>query len=306
MRVQSALKSDRLCKSLTGLTALEFIQLVESFKRNLLEARIKTKSNRLRAFGGGRIGNLVTDEDKLFFILMYLKCYPTYDVLGWIVDFHRTRACQQVLFLLPVLEQTLGRQLVLPLRKISSPEEFMKLFPEIKEVFGDATERRIQRPKSQKRQRKLYSGKKKTHTRKNVILSDEKKRILVLTKTKSGRRHDKRLADKENLFQNLPVKVTAWVDTGFEGIQVYHPNSLIPVKRLRKSKHNPNPPPLTRQQKESNRLISSFRILAEHAIAGVKRYNCLQQPFRNKIKQLDDTFILLSAGLWNYHLQLKS
>lgn len=306
MRVQSALKSDRLCKSLTGLTALEFTQLVESFKRNLLEARIKTRSDRLRAFGGGRTGNLVTSEDKLFFILMYLKCYPTYDVLGWIVDFHRTRACQQVLFLLPVLEQTLGRQLVLPLRKISSPEEFLKLFPEIKEVFGDATERKVQRPKSQKRQRKLYSGKKKVHTRKNVILSDEKKKILVLTKTKSGRRHDKRLADKENLFQNLPEKVTAWVDTGFEGIQAYHHNTLIPVKKTRRSKHNPDPPPLTKQQKESNRLISSFRVLAEHAIAGVKRYNCLQQPFRNKIKQLDDTFILLSAGLWNYHLQLKS
>src|SRR3989344_1634154 len=192
MRVQSALKSDRLCKSLTGLTALEFTQLVESFKKNLLEVRIKTRPDRLRALGGGRIGNLVTVEDKLFFVLMYLKCYPTYDVLGWIVDFHRTRACQQVLFLLPVLEQTLGRQLVLPLRKISSPEKFIRLFPEIKEVFGDATERRIQRPVNQKRQKKLYSGKKKLHTRKNVIISDEKKRILVLTKTKSGRRHDRR------------------------------------------------------------------------------------------------------------------
>lgn len=305
MRVQSALKSDRLCKSLTGLTALEFTQLVESFRKNLLEVRIKARTDRLRALGGGRIGKLVTVEDKLFFILMYLKCYPTYDVLGWIVDFHRTRACQQVLFLLPVLEQTLGRQLVLPLRKISSPEEFIKVFPEIKEVFGDATERRIQRPKDQKRQRKLYSGKRHTHTRKNVIMADEKKRVLVLTKTKSGRRHDKRLADKENLFQNLPAKVTAWVDTGFEGIQNYHPNTLIPVKKTRRSKHNPNPPPLTRKQKESNRLISSFRVAAEHAISGVKRYNCLQQPFRNKIKQLDDTFMLLSAGLWNYHLQLS-
>ena len=306
MRVQSALKSDRLCKSLTGLTVLEFTQLVESFKKNLLEVRLKARSDRLRALGGGRIGNLITVEDKLFFILMYLKCYPTYDMLGWIVDFHRTRACQQVLFLLPVLEQTLGRQLVLPQRKINSPEEFIKLFPEIKEVFGDATERKIQRPKNQKRQRKLYSGKKKAHTRKNVILSDEKKRILVLTKTKSGRRHDKRLADKENLFQNLPTEVTAWVDTGFAGIENYHPNTLIPVKKTRKSKHNPDPSPLTQKQKESNRLISSFRVIAEHAISGIKRYNCLQQPFRNRIKNLDDTLILLSAGLWNYHLQLSS
>lgn len=306
MRIETAIKSDRLCKSLTGLTVLEFTELVGSFEKNLLEVRIKRKPDRLREMGGGRKGQLVRVEDKLFFILMYLKCYPTYDVLGWIVDFHRTRACQQVLFLLPVLEQTLGRQLVLPKRQISSPEEFIKLFPGVKEVFGDATERRRQRPVSQKRQKKLYSGKKKSHTRKNVILSDERNRILVLTKTKSGRRHDKRLADKENLFQNLPAEVTALVDTGFEGIQHYHPNTLIPEKKIRKSKHNPAPPPLTREQKESNRLISSFRVLAEHAISGIKRYNCLQHTYRNKIDNMDDTLILLSAGLWNYHLQLKS
>ena len=134
----------------------------------ILYLTIKARSDRIRALGGGRSGQLPQVEDKLFFILMYLKCYPTYDVLGWIVDFHRTRACQQVLFLLPVLEQTLGRQLALPLRKISSPEEFIRLFPEIKEVFGDATERQIQRPKSQKRQRKLYSGKKKLHTMSSI------------------------------------------------------------------------------------------------------------------------------------------
>ena len=39
---------------------------------------------------------------------------------------------------------------------------------EYKDVFGDATERQIQRPKSQKRQRKLYSGKKKLHTMSSI------------------------------------------------------------------------------------------------------------------------------------------
>lgn len=51
----------------------------------------------------------------------------------------------------------------------------------------------------------------------------------------------------------------------FEGIQHYHPNSLIPVKKTRKSTHNPDPPPLTGQQKKSNRPISSFRVITEHA-----------------------------------------
>ncbi len=40
---------------------------------------------------------------------------------------------------LPVLTKTLGNELVLPKRKISSPEEFFELFPEAKEVFIDGT-----------------------------------------------------------------------------------------------------------------------------------------------------------------------
>src|SRR3954464_8207965 len=90
----------------------------------------------------------------------------------------------------------LRRKLALPTRKIRSVEEFLAKFPEVKDVFLDGTERKVQRPKSKKRQNKLYSGKKKGTMRKNIVVSDERKRILVLTPTKSGRRHDKRLADK--------------------------------------------------------------------------------------------------------------
>lgn len=73
--------------------------------------------------------------------------------------------------------------------------------------------RRRQRPKKKKAQQKAYSGKRKAHTRKNIVVTDKKRRILVLTKTKSGRRHDKRLADKENLFENIPKDVDVYTDT---------------------------------------------------------------------------------------------
>src|SRR3989344_2247633 len=295
MNVTAALYSDRTCLSLTGLRRAEFKNLAESFRLNWEEYAHNRKPDRKRKIGGCRIGQLGTAEDKLLFALFYLKSYPTYDVLAFIVQFHRTRACQWTLMLLPILEKTLGRKLVLPDRKISSVEEFLKKFPEAKDVFGDGNERRIQRPKNQKRQNKTYSGKKKTHTRKQIVLADEHKRILVLSPTKSGRRHDKRLADKSGLFANLPHSVTAWVDTGFVGVQKDHPNTLIPRKRSRGK-------PLSEEDKQNNRLISSFRVVVEHAIGGMKRYQCLQQPYRNRKPRLDDLFSLLSAGLWNYHL----
>ena len=299
MNVAAALHTNRSCLALTGLSPAEFNHLVPQFAQVYLEYRHTSKPDRQRAIGAGRAGQLRSIKEKLLFILFYLKGYPTYDVLAFVANFHRTRACQWCLRLFPLLEKTLGRKLVLPERKISSVEEFLAKFPDAKDVFGDGSDRRIQRPKNPKRQNKTYSGKRKAHTRKQIVLADEHKRILVLTPTKSGRRHDKRLADKSGLFANLPHSVTAWVDTGFVGVQKDHPNTLIPRKRSRGK-------PLSEEDKQNNRLISSFRVVVEHAIGGMKRYQCLQQPYRNRKPRLDDLFSLLSAGLWNYHLSFST
>ena len=146
MNVAAALHTDRLCASLTGLRVSEFKDLSESFAWNWEEYAHTRKLDRKRKPGGGRKGNLATAQEQLLFSLFYLKAYPTYDVLAFIVQFHRTRACQWTLTLLPVLEKTLGRKQVLPERKISSVEEFLRKFPEARDVFGDGSERRIQRP----------------------------------------------------------------------------------------------------------------------------------------------------------------
>ncbi len=39
-----------------------------------------------------------------------------------------------------------------------------------------------------------------------------------MIKTKSGRRHDKRLTDKESLFEHIPESVALWTDIGFQGV----------------------------------------------------------------------------------------
>ncbi|WP_366212645.1 transposase family protein, partial [Arsenophonus sp. ENCA] len=69
-----------------------------------------------------------TPLDKLLFILLYLKCYPTYDLQGLLFGLDRTRVCRWVKILLPVLEMTLGRECVLPARQIRSAEEFFRAF----------------------------------------------------------------------------------------------------------------------------------------------------------------------------------
>jgi hypothetical protein len=295
MNIRAALRTDRMCKALTGLTVDEFENLVIDFSWNYTECEAKKKLKRKRKIGGGAHGILETIEDKCFYSLLYLKTYPTFDVASFYVGFSRSKACEWAHRLFPVLEQTMQRKLVLPQRKIADPEEFLRLFPEIKDVFVDGVERLKQRPKKKKAQQKAYSGKKKAHTRKSVVVSDAKRRILVVTKQKSGRRHDKRLADKENIFEMLPKEISVMADTGFIGEAKVHKNILIPKKRTKKN-------PLTYEEKEMNKLISRYRVLVEHAIGGIKRYRCMSEKLRNHKAYIDDTFILLSAGLWNYHL----
>ncbi len=295
MNILSALRSERTAKALIGLTPAEFWNLVPLFEANFWEQRVVNLPKRKRKVGGGRKGLLPTPADKLFAALFYLKCYPTFDVFGLVFNFERSRSCRNVHLLLPVLEKTLGRQLVLPQRQIHSMQEFYDLCPDLKDIFIDGTDRRVQRPKNPKRQNRLYSGKRKTTTRKNIVVTDQNRKVLFLSPTKSGRRHDKRLLDKIGV-ENIPSEVTAWIDTGFMGLQKTHPNVQMPARGTKKK-------PLTQGERENNRLISHFRVKVEHAIGGIKRLRAVTDVYRNHKPNFDDKLMLLSTGIWNYHLQ---
>ncbi|MCB9106944.1 MAG: hypothetical protein H6633_22265 [Anaerolineales bacterium] len=49
--------------------------------------------------------------------------------------------------------------------------------------------------------------------------------------------------------------------------------------------------------------MSAGRIVVEHALAGIKRFRCLTDTYRNKSQSLADLFMLVACGLWNYHLR---
>jgi hypothetical protein len=78
---------------------------------------------------------------------------------------------------------------------------------------------------------------------------------------------------------------------------------VVPHKKPRKSKANPDPA-LTPEQKEENREMSSFRVVVENAICGLKRFNILVHKFRNHTKDFEDDVILAAAGLHNLSLDL--
>jgi len=294
MNINKLHKNQRLIKALTGMNSQEFNDLVPTFERELYQY-YANQPNRQRQPGGGRRGHLPTGAHKLFFILFYIKTYPTFDVMSFVSGKGRGRSCEAAHLYLELLEKALGKKIVLPKRQIKSVEEFLAKFPEVKDILVDGTERRMERPQKTKRNKRHYSGKKKGHTRKNIVVTDEHKRILIVSPTKPGRRHDKNCADRILLLEHSPPEVGIWGDSGFQGIQHKHPNTVV-AKRGRKDR------PLTTAEKRDNHVISSFRAVAENAIGGMKRYRSMRDTLRNKIGIFDDRLAVVTAGIWNYHL----
>lgn len=296
ININKALKNQRILKSLTGLSIEKFKELVPYFETILNEEngkRISNDKNRQRKAGGGSKPTLENSEAKLFYILFYIKVYPTFDVAGFIFDVNRSQTNRWMHQLLPILEKALDRRVVLPKRKIENVTEFMRLFPEVKDLFIDGTERRVERSSDSKQQRLDYSGKKKAHTKKNLVVNDEKRRIILVTPTVKGSMHDKKIYDKNGLGESIPNDVTQWVDTGFQGIENdYDIDVQIPKKNTKKKK-------LTFEEKENNKTISGIRVINEHAIGGIKRMRAINDVYRNRKGNTSDKLMIVSAGIWN-------
>lgn len=142
--------------------------------------------------GGGRKASLESPQAKLFYILFYFKWYPTFDLAGILFDLDRSQTHEWMHGLQPILEVALGEKMVLPARKLRSVETFVEAFPGVERVMIDGTERPIQQPQAAEQQKLNYSGKKRRHTRKHLAAVDQRKRVLVLSKSREGKLHDKK------------------------------------------------------------------------------------------------------------------
>lgn len=153
-------------RSLTGLSQQQFAHLTIAFEkdyqahRETLYAEGLARGTRQRRLGGGRKGKLPRVKDKLFFTLVYLKTYPTFDVLASQFNMSRSKSNENVHKLVPILAQTLIRLGVMPYREFSSAEEMKEAFKGIDKILIDVTERLYRRSQDDKQQREHFSGKK--------------------------------------------------------------------------------------------------------------------------------------------------
>jgi len=208
--------------SLTSLTPDEFADLLPAFARAYQKrypaSQTVTGKRRKRKAGAGRKGSLENIEQKLLFILVYQKSYPLQSILAELFEISQGRANEWIHRLLPILKQALDDLGVLPERdpkKFKAKEQHQT---DASDSIIDGTERSRQRPKKAEKQALHYSGKKKLHSDKNVVIATAKrKRVSYLSQTYPGKTHDKKVADTEKI--SYPAQITLHKDTGFQGYE---------------------------------------------------------------------------------------
>lgn len=279
---------------LTRLDLAQFIHLsakMELVRLAMMDAKRTTP--RVRRLGGGRTGRLNTPDQRLLFVLVYLRHYPTQDIMGIIFGLSQESVCEHTGFLMEVLQKTLGNELVLPKRPTDGGMWLISHVPGL-EYMIDGFDRPRQRPKDSSLQTACYSGKKKRHSIKNTVVIDAKTKIAVgLGRTYPGRRHDKAMIDDDRM--ELPEGSRHWRDTGYQGLDFPHSVAFQPKKKPRGTE-------LSDWDKFENRCISMERVFVEHAIRGIKIHRIAKESLRNYRQGIGDLAVELATGMYNYRL----
>ena len=130
LRYENLKNKPKAFRAFTGFDVEEFQILLEAFttawERYTQQNRIPPEI-RQRSYGGGRKARLATCEDKLLFILVYLKTYPLQEVLAFHFDMSQGQACQWIRILSEVLRLALGELGHLPERDPQKVKELLLL-----------------------------------------------------------------------------------------------------------------------------------------------------------------------------------
>ena len=238
---------------------------------------------RINAQGGGR-KQILTPSEQIGLCLFYLRQMPTFEILGIQFDISKTEANDTVHKWLKILRELLPASLLEQLEnQPQNREMLLELLEEI-ELLVDSTEQDRQRPKNYQEQKKYFSGKQKSHTFKNSVISCSKGEDIIDIAV--GARGP--LADI-NLFHKQQPKFSDSQE--FVGDKAY-----IGASRTTTPTKKPRGRELTAEQKEDNKQISRQRIFIEHLIRRLKIFRIAESKFR-PIPEHYQTVILTICGL---------
>jgi Helix-turn-helix of DDE superfamily endonuclease/DDE superfamily endonuclease len=191
-------------RAMTGLTQQEFTALRPHFEHACLAYRadrtLDGQPRTSRRYSTYETAPVPTMADKLLFILTYAQQHPIQEVQGPLFGMSQSNANTWIHLLHAVLNQALAPQEWLPAR---TADDWATLLAAKRTeggthacpFFHDGTERPIHRPKDPEDQHEYDSGKKKCHTRKNLLVINETWHLGFWSHTCAGKASDKSMAE---------------------------------------------------------------------------------------------------------------
>jgi DDE superfamily endonuclease/Helix-turn-helix of DDE superfamily endonuclease len=279
--------------SLTGLTPAEFEALLADFApvytRHRAAADRTRRGGRPRRRAPGAGGQYARPlRDRLLLALVWLKAYPTYELLGLLFGLHKRNAQLNARDVLEALELLDGFPFDDPdpgrRAKLGTVAAVMEAFPAVRVVI-DSKEQRVYRPGGgHARQKPYYSGKKKAHTVKTQLAVSPEGVIVSVSPGVPGSVNDVRLLRQTGRLGRLADGEQAMTDKGYEGAENDHPDAPggYPGRVVRPKKDRKRSP-LTDADKAANRVVSRHRVVVEHTIAQANRFTVLRQVFRGRL-----------------------
>ena len=299
---ERAVHKPRFFRRLTSFTVEEFHTLVEKLRPEWVrrERERLTRPNRKRAIGQGHpyAGSF---ETMVFVVVMYLRTSAGNALLSALFGINEVTIRSWRKRIAPLLTDRFvpktivsGRE-----RRINDIDEFIALYPEIKEIIGDGSEFKIQRPK--RKQGKNYTGKSKRHVKKTVIvINREDGLFLGRTNVRPGSVHDKRILDEDAMHQRIDkhTGILKRMDSAWTGED---PSLGWVVNKRGRRNH-----PLTKKEKKENKKLSKIRILVEHAIRRLKIFRRFAETVVIRQKGAFDALLDAAMNLANFKVLVRA
>jgi len=298
-------KKPSVFRYFSGLELHEFDALNSKIKErhSVFEQKRLFRADRKRKVGAGHPFKLSL-TDRFLMLLVYYHLYVSSTLAAYLFDLSQTNVLKNIRKLEPLVSE------VLPLpkkqhkkaRRLQTLDEIEAMFPGFK-AFLDATEQEIPRPKSKRKRKTHYSGKKKRHTVKTQITVNKDGLIVHKTRHGRGRTHDYALFKHSHL--HLPDAVCLGVDLGYDGIKTDYPELRCEVPFKRRSpgrgKRGVKAKELSADQKSFNQKLSKERVVVEHTFSRVKKFRIWAEEFRNRLKHYN-TMTEIVCGLVNLRI----
>jgi hypothetical protein len=279
-------------RSLTGLRLAEFDALARDVAPLLAQAEhrrhlfARTPSGayqpRRRAIGAGPPAKL-DGRDQLLLVVVWLRQYPTHEVLGFLFGVSDSVVSRLVARLVPILAQAGRDSMRLPDPGRKHRRDLPTLLQHLPElgVVIDSFEQPVQRPQTRAEADRWYSGKKKRHTIKSQVGVDRHTgEVVDVAESVRGPTADITLLKQSRLLERLPPGVSAEGDLAYVGLAKEHPQGLgfTPRRKPRgKDKHRARGHDQEQAPEDVayNQAFARSRIIVEHTIGRLRRYQAL-------------------------------